>query len=201
MLLSADTARDDLRYPEDARASKRTLTVLRTVKVQRSHEEGLATLQNISDDGMKLAMQLSVRVGDAVNIFLSDMDRLQGTVVWTDGTHCGLQLVEPIDSNALLADLVERTREGLVRPVRMATTVAGIAYSEGTVHSIQVRDISQRGIKIQHCASFVEGRPIKVRLITGLELSGTVRWSHDGVAGIRLLVPISVEQLGSSKRL
>jgi hypothetical protein len=199
--VSTNTIHDEPGHPKDARASKRTLTVLRTVKVQRSQEEGLATLQNISDDGMKLALQLSVRVGDAIVIFLSDVDRLQGTVVWTDGAHCGLQLVEPIDSNALLADLVERTRDGLVRPVRMATTVAGIAYSEGAVHPIQVRDISQRGIKIEHCASFVAGRPIKVRLITGLELSGTVRWSREGVAGIRLLAPIGVEQLGSSKLL
>lgn len=64
-----------------------------------------------------------------------------------------------------------------------------------------MKDISQRGIKIQHCANFVEGRSIKVRLITGLELSGTVRWSHKGVAGIRLLAPVSVERLGSSKLL
>lgn len=134
--MSVNTVRNYPGYPSEARASKRTLTVLRTVKVQRSQEEGLATLQNISDDGMKLALHLSVRVGDALVIFLSDTDQLLGTVVWTDGTHCGLQLAEPIDSDGLLADLVARAKNGLVRPVRMATMVAGIAYSEGAVHPI-----------------------------------------------------------------
>lgn len=192
----------DISAPESlTRRSKRTRTVLKTVKVQIAGDEGLARLQNISDDGMKLALKLSICIGDVVTVFLSDVDRVEGRVVWTEGEHCGLQIAETIDSSALLIALAERLRDGSSRPVRMATATAAVAYSDTGIHAVQVKDISQRGLKLQHHANFAEGLSLKVQLATGLELRGIVRWSNHDLAGIELLEPVSVEQLGSSNSL
>jgi translation initiation factor IF-1 len=185
----------------EPRRSPRTLTVFRTVKVQVGDTEGLARLQNISDEGMKLTLKLPISPDDVVTIFLSDADRLEGRVVWTDGNSCGLQLTEPVDSAALLSDLAASARDGSTRAVRMKADAAAVAYSEGGVHRVRLEDISQRGMKVRHTAKFDEGLAIKVRLLTGLELRGIVRWSQEDVAGIELLELISVEQLGSSRDL
>lgn len=183
------------------RGGKRTLTVLKTVKVQLPGEEGLAKMQNISDDGMKLSLKLSVCLGDIVTVFLSDVDRLEGKVIWTNGESCGLQFTDTVDSSALLTDLAERSRDGSSRPVRMAADAAAVAYCAGSPHPVRVKNISQRGLKIEHRGSFSEGLPLKVMLGTGIELRGVVRWSHGNVAGIELLQPVGVEELGRAQNL
>lgn len=178
------------------RRSPRTHTVLKTVKVKVSDEEGLAKLQNISDDGLKLCLNLSIHLGDLVTVFLSDSDRVEGKVVWTHGDCCGLQLTDTINSAALLADLATRLRDGSSRAVRISTDTAGVAYSDSGIHPVQVRDISQRGAKIRHDRRFAKGSRLTVRLITGLELRGVVRWAREDLAGIELLEPLSLEHFG-----
>lgn len=122
-------------------------------------------------------------------------------MIWTDGEQCGLHLVDPVDSTALLANLAERTRLGESRAVRMATNSEAVAYSDDGVRPVTIKDVSQRGMKIQHDGGFVVGLPIKVRLTTGLEMNGVIRWLDGDFAGLELLKPVGVDKLGCATDL
>jgi hypothetical protein len=184
----------------DLRESNRTRTVLRVVKIQSSKHEGLARLQNISDGGVLLRHNLPLVPGEGVTVFFADETSFAAKVIWADGEHCGAQFEEVIDCAALLVEMADQTRKGKMRPVRLSTDILGVAYTESGIHSVRVKDLSQRGIKVQHRSDFADGLSIKILLESGLERYGVVRWSKAGVAGIQLLQPLSLDELGSSKR-
>jgi len=185
----------------DQRKADRTRAVLRVVKVQLLEDEGLAHLQNISDGGMMLRLKLPIYRGDIVTVSLADDKSVAAKVVWTKGERCGVEFTHAIDSAALLVEMAEGTRNGSLRAVRLPTDVSGVAYSEGGIHLIRVKDVSQHGMKVQHQSGFVEGVAIKIALASGLERRGVVRWSKGGVAGIQFLESVSLDELGSLKRL
>lgn len=183
------------------RLSDRTRTVLRVVKVRSSDDEGLARLKNISDGGMMLRLQLPVCLGDMIMVHLDDLRCLSAKVIWTEGQNCGVQFGDTVDSAHLLNQMAQRTRDGASRPIRLDTDACGVAYTPGGIHPVRVRDVSQRGMKVQHHSGFSEGLPVKVLLSSGLERRGVVRWSRGDLAGIQLSEPVSLEDLGSSKTL
>lgn len=185
----------------DFREASRTRTVLRVVKVQSSHFEGLARLQNISDGGMMLRVNLPICRGDKLTVYFADVWSLTATVIWKDGELCGVQFDHEIDCAALLTQMAEQTRGEAMRPLRLSTDLRGVAYTEAGISPIKVTDLSQRGVKVQHRTGFVEGLSVKILLESGLERQGVVRWSNDGLAGIQLLEPVSLGELGFWKRL
>jgi hypothetical protein len=65
---------------------------------------------------------------------------------------------------------------------------------------MQVHDISQRGMKIEHDGSFKEGLAVTVMVAPGVERRAYVRWVRDKFTGLMLTSPFSVEDLGSVMR-
>lgn len=57
-------------------------------------------------------------------------------------------------------------------------------------------ELSTQGCRISNLgnATFAHEEPVIV-IMDGRELSGRVRWSHDGIAGIRLEIPLIARQL------
>jgi hypothetical protein len=62
---------------------------------------------------------------------------------------------------------------------------------------VRLRDISQRGAKVVHDGRFFAGLAVKIQINPEIERRGIVRWSRDGIAGVQLMVPLSVDDLGS----
>lgn len=185
----------------NSRATDRVRTVLRVVKVQSSGDEGLARLRNISDGGMMLRLQLPVCLGDTVTVHLEDGRSLVSKVVWTEGQNCGVRFEDAVDCAGLLNEMARSARAGVSRPVRMSADADAVAYTPGGIYPIRVKDISQRGMKVQHRCAFKEGLPVKILLGPGLEWRGVVRWASGDLAGIQLSEPMSLDNLGSSNHL
>lgn len=183
----------------DRRASGRILTVFRIARVRTEEDEGLARIQNISDDGMKLQVHLHVQLGDSISIQVSDETTVKGRVIWYDGSDCGVRLDKCVDGAGLLKDLASRAEPR--KAMRLPVDKAALATSEKGAGAVYIRDVSQRGMKVEHDGSLDEGLQVKVRLTTGLERRGVVRWSRDGIAGILLLEPFTTEELGSVNSL
>ena len=185
----------------ERRAALRQRAVYRVAHVHARDDDGLARVLNISDEGVGLKLHIPVMLGDMVTVQLAERVTFVGRVVWTCGADCGLRLEDPIDSEALLKELAVQANSKAQRALRIAVDKPAVARSEAGLRRIQVQDVSQYGMKIQHDGSFAEGLRVKVTMQSGTERRGVVRWSRDGIAGLMLLEPFSASELGSTKNL
>lgn len=196
--------------PDDRRRDRRIKTVYRLVKVEhdgaQGHDEGLARCRNLSDGGAKLDLAMPLELGDRVTISFSPETLIEGRVIWISGDSCGVAFDERVDSTQLLrSDMTSGSDPFADRPrnrsPRLKTNLpAKIAY-HGVSHDAVVTDVSVRGMKIANDGNFHPGLNVKVILADGREKEGVVRWSRDNVAGVMLLDPFGVDELGSVHRL
>ena len=185
----------------DRRAAPRVQTIMRVGRAISENDHGLARVRNISDDGVRLRLQIPVMLDDALTLELAEGVSLSGRVVWTDGDDCGLKFDRSIDCAALLADLAESAKQGTSRSLRLPVSISAVTRGENGIRLTQVSDISQRGMKLRNDGTFTEGLHVKVTLPSGLERRGVVRWSKDNFAGVMLTEPFSAEDLGSTRSL
>ena len=186
----------------DRRASPRICTVCFDVRLNRGGQVGLYRARNISDAGMMLDTCTRIEVGERVLVELAEPFAIEGTVLWSEDTRCGIEFVRPIDCAALLHAQAERKRDdrrggGL----RLATMKRATAYSEHGIRAVRVTNVSHRGMGLAYDGSLEEGMLLKLIVESGIERSGAVRWSSDGRAGIRLMEPLTCEELERVGRL
>lgn len=191
-------ARISALMPVDQRLLPRQRSVLRVARVSSESEGGFARVINISDEGLMLAIQLSTQPGSVLQIDLSETIRLRGEVIWSNGHNCGVKLIDPIDSAATLARLLADSVKGRERALRLPCSSEAIAVGEFGSCKVQVDDVSLRGMKVRHDGTFKEGLRVKILLGTIQERTGVVRWCRDGRAGVAMVEPFSVGDLGST---
>lgn len=185
----------------DQRNTQRLRTVYRVARVLVRGDQGLARVHNISDGGLMLSVSLALYLGDRVRVDLSDRCSLTGKVAWHHARRCGVAFYERIDSAAVLKRLFEERRETTSRPMRLNHSKALVVTSSLGLQLVTLRDVSQAGMKVVHDGRFTPGLSVRVRLTSGLERRGVVRWSEDGLAGIALTELLSVEDLGSLRAI
>lgn len=182
----------------DRRGDLRFMTVYRLVKVQHAGDEGLGRCRNISDGGARLELHMELQLGERVSVAFSSDDVVSGRVAWVRGHDYGIEFDAPIDCMSVLGHGQNRKPP---RAPRLATHLpAKVAYPGGSCQSV-VSDVSVRGMKIASTQEFHPGLRVRVVLSSGHEAEGVVRWTRDNIAGVMLLDPFSVEELGSVKRL
>lgn len=185
----------------DRRGADRVQTVFRVARVITALDEGLARIRNISDLGAGLRMPIPVDVSDALAVELADGVELRGHVIWVRDEEFGLRFDKPINCTELLAGLAVGARCGITRPVRLPVVATALARSERGLRKVHILDISQRGLKLMHDGSLTVGLRVQVTLPGGLDRQGIVRWTRGDRAGVMLLEPLSLETLGSARRL
>jgi hypothetical protein len=183
----------------ERREDKRIMTVYRVVRVRGPKDEGLARCRNISDSGAKLDIAMDLQLNDSVEIAFSTAT-LPARVVWVNGRECGVAFEQKIDSAALLARPGGDAPKHAERSPRLQADIATKVRVEGAIKTARINDISQRGMKLSHDGSFHAGLEVKVILAGGREKAGVIRWVKDNIAGVFLLEPFSIEELGSAQR-
>lgn len=136
-----------------------------------------------------------------MTVFLTDDLGIDGKVAWINGNICGIQFSSDIDSSALLADMAEHSPSGRGAALSLSTDTAGILSTEAGLHPVHVSSVSQRGMAISSQATLKNGLPVRIRLVSGLQTTGTVLWASDDIAEIELTPPLTLEDLQSSKQL
>lgn len=200
---AAQTRLTDALFPiPDRRASARLRTVCFDVRLNRGGQVGLYRVRNISDAGMMLDTHARFKIGERVLIELVEPFAIEGTISWSEDTRCGIEFVEPIDCAALLAAQAERKRDdrrggGL----RLATMRLATAYAEHGIRAVRVTNVSHRGMGLAHDGSLAPGMLLKLVVESGLERGAAVRWSAHGRAGVRLMEPLTCEELASAASL
>ena len=186
----------------DRRASQRVRTVCLAVKVNRRGKAAILRARNLSDDGMMLSTPVPMDAGERLLINLSEKLAVQGTVLWADRDRCGVQFVRPIDSAALLRSAEEHKRIDRRRGAqRLATMRLATTYAENGIRAVRITNVSHGGMGLAHDGSLAPGMLLKLVVESGLERSAAVRWSQDGRAGIRLMEPLTSEELAETASL
>ena len=192
---------DDKLKPPERRSDSRVQTIFRVARVITATDEGLARIRNMSDQGARLRMLISIPLWEDLILQLADGVELSGQVIWREGDEFGLKFDHPISCAELLVTLAAGARSGTTRPVRLPVATTALTRSECGLRRAKLIDISQRGLKLAHDGSLTEGLHLKVTLPSGLDRRGIVRWSKNSMAGIMLLEPLGFEALGSAQSL
>lgn len=179
----------------DRRASTRFHTVCFDVTLKRSVGVGLFRARNISDAGIMLHAHFPLEIGERVTVSPIERLAIPGTVVWQNERCCGIQFERPIDCMELLRTGAEHKRVDRRCSVRLTATRLATTYSESGIRAVKVVDVSHKGMGLAHGGGLARDMLLRLILETGIEREARVRWSREGQAGIRLLEPLSCDEL------
>jgi hypothetical protein len=180
----------------DRRDSPRFHAICVDVKVVRDGDIGLYRARNISDTGIMLNTHAPLGLGEPVQIGLSERLAIRGTVLWHNERCCGIQFEQPIDCSAVLKAGAEHKRDDRRGGgMRLAAKRLATTYAENGIRAVRVTDVSHRGMGLRHDGSLVPDMLLRLIVDSGIEREARVRWSRDGCAGVRLLEPLSCEEL------
>ena len=185
----------------DRRSDKRMVTTFRLIEVHHEGDKGLAWCRNISDGGMKLDLGMHVELNDTVSVAFSPTSTLRGKVIWVNGNKCGVRFDDQIDSTELLKRTAAELRSQYARAPRLEADLPARVYFDGVTKGSVIHDISLRGMKVASDSDFKPGLKVNIILNSERELRGVVRWTQDNYAGLFLLEPLSVADLGSIRTL
>lgn len=190
-----------LQEPADRRDTERMRTIYRLVHIEHGDDQGLARCRNISDGGVALHSTMPVELNEEITITFSPTVQVLGTVIWVRGNRCGVKYSRPIDSQHLLSSTSVEARAEGARPLRLNANLQGKVSFEDKVRDITILNVSQRGAWLTHASELLRDLKVRVTLSPWLEREGIVRCVNDTVAGIFFPDPLSVDDLGSVKRL
>jgi len=162
----------------DRRGAERYRTVCRIARVQRSEDVGLWRVRNISDNGLMLAADAPVTIGEPLEIAFSETIKLNGTVVWANQGRYGVEFEVPIDAAATLRDLAAEQRAEGYRALRLPVEIEAIIAFRNDAHPIDLVDISQHGAGFRYDRLLDPGAEVELILPGGdVRRRALVRWS------------------------
>lgn len=196
-MLSTEPGLADGLFPLAGRsASPRFRAIYADVTVERAGIVGLFRARNISDSGIMLNTHEAFDLGERVVMCLSRHLAIGGTVLWCNERCCGVQFDRPIDCAALLrAGLEDKREDRRGGALRVAATKLATTYAENGIRAVRVVDVSHRGMALAHDGTLDTGMLLRLVVESGIERTAAVRWSSDGRAGVRLLEPLSCEEV------
>lgn len=179
----------------DRRTTPRFRTVCFDVKMVRGENAGLFRARNISDTGIKLDTHWRLALGERVLVKLSERLAVHGAISWSENGRCGVEFDRPIDCAALLRAGAELKRDDRRGALRLETMTRATSYGENGIRAVRITDVSHRGMGLAHDGTLAQGMLLKLIAENGVARSGAVRWASAGRAGIRLVEPLSSEEL------
>lgn len=187
--------------PSERRADERVSAMLRVGKLTGGGSEQLIKIKNLSAGGVMAIVSRAPAVGEQVSVELSSQ-RIPGAVVWTRDDACGIKFDQNIDLGELLAG--RKPRHGFrPRPPRLEIECKASVRVGKTYYTVDVRDISLAGIKVEPIAEYCVGKKVLVVVESLRPIHGEVRWYRDRRAGIVFDAPLDFDELSEwvGKRL
>ena len=168
--------------PAERRADERHLTLYRVGSLTIGDDRReLCLIKNISAGGMLIRVYCTIPPETRVSVELKHGTPVHGIVRWVQDQTVGVTFDTPIDVVDLLAASMDGPRP---RMPRVEVSCAASLREDGTVHRIQLRDISQGGIKFDSGGAVTVGSDVVVTLPGLAPQPGVVRWQDSGCYGI-----------------
>lgn len=184
---------------KDRRESLRHRTVMRAARLSSCiHKvEGMGIVRNISEGGMLVESHLAFKTGEQIVISLLDGDRIEGEVVWRDGTTFGIQFDSWISVDKALARTLPDPNELRPRPPRLVISRPILVRYGSYLADARLCDISQRGAKIQFSKSMAINCRVQLSDNNRRPVSGSIKWQVGELMGLELHRALGVEELSS----
>lgn len=177
----------------ERRSTPRLTPTLRIGKLLEDGSERLCIIRNISPTGLMVQSDGVHEVGGRVEIEAKSDHILLGTIMWVKGDLIGVRF----DGEANVQEiLTTSTMPGSrrARPPRMKVDGQARIRVGDEYHRCDMIDISQGGIKVS-APDLPTGKEATV-ILRGLQpVKATVRWAHDGAAGLSFHKPIQFDAL------
>jgi hypothetical protein len=179
----------------ERRRHDRSLSIFRLAKLTAGKHESLCVARNLSPGGMMVEVLANYGLGQKVCISLADDDYLESHVVWQRGLTIGIRFDSQID----VMDVLTRTsvlRSNFMRRMpRMPFRERAQLRVGSRALPIEICDISPRGARIKTVHPLADHEMVWV-IVEGLDpICGTLRWRHDGYAGIEFSNALLIARL------
>lgn len=182
---------------DDRRSGPRYRTVMRAARLASGiHKiETLGLVRNISEGGMLVHSHAEFATGDSVMISVLDGEGIEGTIVWQDEGAVGIKFNNWISVETVLNRTPQANGARHPRPPRLALDKAIMVRVDAYLADATIRDISQRGAKIQ----FNSFLPIdcRVQISRGnlRPISGSVKWQAGNIVGLEFHRTLGLDEL------
>lgn len=180
----------------DRRGGARHALVYRPMLIEGPDFSGFCLTKNLSATGMMGRFYLQCERGTQLTVHFNNFQSIKGLVAWSDTTNIGIQFSSPINVEETLAALAAPTLGGKVnRSPRLGIVMDGQAVAKDREVPFELRDISQKGIKV-YCWHLRTGDEVNV-VLEGLDpRRAIVKWTKDGFAGLTFATPLNFDLLG-----
>ncbi len=186
-----------------AERAPRTVTTLMVGKlICAGGGEQLCRVRNISATGMMLESPFPLREGDRIVVELRGGPVLEGTIRWVSAGRAGVQFVELIDVEEVLATAkgsspAARLRRAVPRAPRFQVGGNARLVCNGVSHIVAMENISQSGARVR-LANQPDLDRVMTLVIPGLTPhSCTVRWLEGDSAGVAFIEMIPYAELAA----
>jgi hypothetical protein len=184
-----------LMQPREDRFDARGTAVFFPVLIETEEFTGYCLVSDLSAEGMKAKVYAKFSRQQPICIHFTSHETIQGTLVWHEDHHVGIQFDHRIDVAVVLSSLKEMNRgSGRNRAARLPINCLAEITVGDRYQFVEVRDISQRGAKILSNLA-KPGQVVAVQLDELEERSATVRWSRSGLIGLTFSKPLSFQEL------
>ncbi|RVQ68959.1 hypothetical protein EKN06_01715 [Croceicoccus ponticola] len=179
----------------ELRNDERQRTVYRPALIETEGFAGFCMVRNLSKQGMKADAYAEFAIGQRVVVELSQVTRVDGEIIWSDGSDVGVRFDNEVDVVAALTGsegIPGNTARG--RPPRLSINCAASIVTAQGEFSTQVSDVSQRGLKLT-VSGVRGGDELTIRLPHHSVKKAIVRWTQDGTAGLNFVAPMKYSEL------
>ncbi len=186
---------DDAECVSEQRHDQRQRTVYRPALIETEGFTGFCMIRNLSKQGMKADAYAELAIGQRVVVELSQVLRVDGEIIWSDGSNVGVKFDEEINIVSVLTGsetIPGNTGGG--RPPRLSINCAASIVTAQGEFSTQVTDVSQRGLKLT-AAGVRSGDELAIRLPYHSVKKAIVRWTQDGTVGLNFIIPMKYTEL------
>jgi hypothetical protein len=178
--------------PPERRHGERHLKILRVGVLTVDGRRELCLIRNISAGGVMAHVYSSVRPGQVVSVELKSNTQLSGRVVWVREANAGIAFDKPVDIGELLANPPVLDNGWRARSPRVEVDRVASIRTAGQTYWVNVRDVSQSGVKIETEETLEVGADIVVTLENFRPIAGVIRWQNENAVGIAFngLIPL-----------
>lgn len=191
----ADMGQDMHSPAANRRSDARYTTVFRPISIASDAFRNICIMRNISETGLMCSADFPLPEGTQVTMEISTSGPITGQVMWVKDQKMGVRFDEQIDvATVLHGTMSGRNAKKIARPPRLEILCDAHIMADDQSVPVRLCNISQRGARIEFPFLSV-GDEVELS-IEGLDTrKATVRWVHDGHAGLNFFRPIDLHEL------
>lgn len=179
----------------ELRSADRHRLVYRPALIEADGFSGFCMVRNLSANGMKAQAYVQFAVGKKVLVELSQLNRVGGEVIWSDGSNMGVNFNHAVDVAAVLAGTEGvRGNSSRGRPLRLSISCTAKILTGRSTFPVGVSYVSHCGLKVA-LTGVNAGEEIGISLPFHEPKKAIVRWTQDGSAGLNFVVPMKYNEL------